>query len=143
MVRRKNIVVCILLSLLTCGIYDLFWLVSIANNVNRLDRVGRKKSLGGIMVLILNVLTCGIYQIYWAYKTGERIDNLKNANKIPTSNNTAILYLFMMLLLVVFTGIGVRVGYNSEHLRFVPISAGVIRTILFCLMQNEVNNIAN
>ena len=35
MVRRKSIPLCILLSIVTCGIYGFYWVACLANDTNR------------------------------------------------------------------------------------------------------------
>ena len=46
-IRRREIALCIIFTLLTCG-----------------------------MVFLFSILTCGIYGIYWIYKMGERLDRV-------------------------------------------------------------------
>lgn len=143
MVKRKDLVMCILATILTCGIYELFWLVSIANDINKLDDNKNVKQTSGGMVLLLSIITCGIYKIYWSYKTGERIDAIKNNRGMPTSNNTGILYLILCLLSYL------PVSFN--HLAAVPEGMkhaiacfiGVIGIIMHALMQNEINKLAS
>lgn len=72
MIQRRSIVVCILLSLVTCGIYGLYWLACLANDTNTAS--GRNNDTSGGMVVLLSIITCNIYQIYWMYKAGEKID---------------------------------------------------------------------
>lgn len=141
MVKRKNIAVCVLLSILTLGIYVLFWMASIANSINELDNNG-DKNVKGVMVVLFNFLTCGAYGLYWDYKTGERVDKLKNANGIPTQNNTAIKYMFLDAFVVAITTICSRVpdhSYIWTGVGSVCAIAGSI--VVFCLMQNDINQL--
>ncbi|BCN30725.1 DUF4234 domain-containing protein [Anaeromicropila herbilytica] len=94
MVRNRSIVVCIILTFITCGIYGLYWYVSLANDVNTV--AGVQDTSGG-MVLLLTIITCGIYGLYWAYKCGEKIDIAKQNRGIASSNG-GILYLILYLL---------------------------------------------
>ena len=34
MIERRNIAVCIVLTLVTCGIYGIYWIVCLTNDVN-------------------------------------------------------------------------------------------------------------
>ncbi len=92
-IQQKNIAVCIILSIVTCGIYGIYWFVVLSDELGELS--GDKKT-SGLMALLLTLVTCGIYGIYWAYKIGERVDTVKSQNGTP-SDNTGILYLILTL----------------------------------------------
>ena len=143
MVKHNNIAMCILATILTCGIYGLFWLVSIANDINKLDDNKNVKQTSGGMVLLLSIITCGIYKIYWSYKTGERIDAIKNNRGIPTSNNTGILYLILCL----FSYLPVSFNHLAavpERMKYaIACFIEVIGIIVYALMQNEINKLAS
>ena len=112
MVKERNIAVCIILSIVTCGIYGIIWFVSITDDINTLS--GDYKTSGG-MAFLFSIITCGLYGIYWMYNQGRKIDMAK-ANKGIPSSNSGILYLILSIL-----GLGI---------------------VSYCLMQNEINNLA-
>ena len=93
-VKERNIAMCIILSIVTCGIYGLYWVVCLQDDTNAL--VGEYKT-SGVMVLILSIVTCGIYGLYWAFKMGEKIDRIKQSRGIPSSNS-GVLYLILYLV---------------------------------------------
>ena len=70
MIERRNIAVCIVLTLVTCGIYGIYWIVCLTNDVNTVS--GDVNGTSGGMVVLLTIVTCGIYGIYWAYISRER-----------------------------------------------------------------------
>lgn len=92
-VQQRNIVLCIVLSLITCGIYGLYWFVCLTNDTNTV--AGEDGTSGG-MALILTIITCGIYGLYWAYKCGEKLDKAKT-NRGMIASNGGILYLILFL----------------------------------------------
>lgn len=112
MVNQKNIAVCIILSIVTCGIYGIIWFISLTDDANTVS--GKPGTSGGIAFL-LSLVTCGIYGLYWSYKQGEKLDEAKNAKGIPSSNS-GILY-----LLLSFFGLGI---------------------IAYALMQDSLNKLA-
>ena len=116
MIQRRSIAMCIILSLVTCGIYGIYWFVVLTDDANTLlpDNKGLNNTSGGVAFL-LSLVTCGIYGLYWAYKQGEQIDEAKTARGIMSSNS-GIIY----LLLTIF-GFGI---------------------IAEALMQNELNSMA-
>ena len=113
MIERRNIAVCIVLTLVTCGIYGIYWIVCLTNDVNTVS--GDVNGTSGGMVVLLTIVTCGIYGIYWAYKQGEKLDFTKNNGGIPSSNS-GVLYLILQIF-----GFGI---------------------IAYALMQNELNKLA-
>lgn len=86
MINRRSIVSGIVLSILTCGIYSIFWLYSIVNDYCRLNGLEEK----GGMVIVLIFVTCGIYGIYWTYKMGELVEPI-------SGQNDRVLYLVLAL----------------------------------------------
>lgn len=97
MVQKRNIALCIIFTLITCGFYGIYWYVCLANDINTVS--GVQDTSGGI-VLLLTFVTCGIYGLFWAYKCGEKIDIAKQKRGMAASNG-GILY----LLLYIFGGI--------------------------------------
>ena len=109
MVQNRNIAMCIILSIVTCGIFALYWFICLTDDTNTIS--GEINGTPGILAFILTIVTCGIYGFYWAYKCGDKIDNAKLQRGIPASNG-GVLY----LLLWIFGGV-----------------------IAFALIQNELN----
>ena len=114
MIQKRSIGMCIVLSIITCGIYGLYWLVVLTDDTNRMLEDAQNETSGG-MALLFTIITCNIYGLYWMYKQGEKIDRIKTARGIPSSN-TGILYLILS-----FFGLSI---------------------ISYALMQNELNNLA-
>ena len=71
---KKSIVVCIILSIVTCGIYALYWMTCINNIACRLNP--KEWNTDGFLVVLFSIITCGIYGVYWAYKMGQRCAGL-------------------------------------------------------------------
>lgn len=94
MVKQKSIGLCIILSIITCGIYGLYWFVCLTEDTNTI--AGESDTSGG-MALILTIITCGIYGLYWAYKRGEKIDKA-HQNRGQAASNGGVLYLILFLL---------------------------------------------
>ncbi|MDQ0361345.1 DUF4234 domain-containing protein [Breznakia pachnodae] len=88
MVRKKDIVVSVLLSIFTCGIYTLYWTATITNDVADILRDSRYRT-GGTVVL-LTIFTCGIYRIYWTYVTSRDIYYAEQDLGMRTSDNTVL-----------------------------------------------------
>ena len=113
MIKNRSIAICIILSIVTCGIYGLYWMASEANDVNTITN---DNGTSGGMVVLLSIITCNIYYLVWLYNAGKRLDDVRNKNGERTLNQE-ILY----LLLAVF-GLGL---------------------ISLCLIQDEINRYAD
>lgn len=112
MIQRRDILVSIILTIVTCGIYGLYWFACIVNDINTL--YGDPNAQSGGMVILLTIVTCGIYGVIWAYHAGEKIDQIKTHRGMPAGNG-GILYAILFLF-------------------------GSI--IAYALIQNEINNLA-
>ncbi len=90
MIKKKSIGLCILFSIITCGIYSLYWIYCLADDINKIDPEEAGTSAG--MVLLFTIITCGLYTLYWYYKVGTRINKIHQRNNDP-SGSLHILYL--------------------------------------------------
>ena len=93
--KQRSIGMCILLTIVTCGIYGLYWFVCITDDTNEMS--GENDLAGGGMALLLTLVTCGIYGWYWAYKMGEKVDIIKSRGGMPSSNS-GILFVVLQFL---------------------------------------------
>lgn len=93
--KKRNIGLCVLLSIITCGIYAIYWFVKINNDINELANP-EKKTSGGVAIL-LTLVTFGIYGIYWAYKMGKLLDDAR-AQRGEQPQNRAVVYLILQLI---------------------------------------------
>ncbi|MCR5113222.1 MAG: DUF4234 domain-containing protein [Acholeplasmatales bacterium] len=64
---KRSIVTIIILSLITCGIYAIYWTYVTANELNAKDNTEAPLT-NYIVAFLLGIITCGIYMIYWNYK---------------------------------------------------------------------------
>ena len=92
---KKNIALCIVFSILTCGIYTWYWIVCLADGVNEVT--GHPHATSGGMVLLFTLLTCGLYGLYWLYKSGDALDRLREELG-RSKGHLGILYLLLSVL---------------------------------------------
>ena len=84
MVKQRNIALCVIFSIITFGIYGIYWFICLTNDANEL--APEEATASGGMAILFTIITCGIYSIYWVYKQGKKIDAAKGGD-----GNTAIL----------------------------------------------------
>ena len=109
---RRSIPMSVILVFVTFGIYGLYWMVVLTDEVNYLS--GRRFDTSGGKALFFTIITFGLFGIYWAYKMGEKISFIKEMY-YGRSSNDSIIYTILFIL-------------NLE-------------IIIFPLIQNEMNNI--
>lgn len=93
MIQKRDIGICILLTILTLGIYGFFWFYKLTEEVNILSG---DNSISPGMAILFTILTCGLYGVYWAYKMGQNISIAQNHKGIP-ADDKSILYLILSL----------------------------------------------
>lgn len=91
-ITGKNIAKCLILTIITCGIYGIFWFIRLVDDLNTASQTSEDSS--GITVLLLGLVTCGIYIFYWYYKAGDKVNKIKTlSGQLPGDNS--ILYLLL------------------------------------------------
>lgn len=90
MAKKRNLIVVILLSLLTFGIYPIILFSKVTDESNAVAK--SDKTAGGFMAIVFMILTGGIYGYYWAYKLGKKLNS-------ATSTLAPILYLVFYVFL--------------------------------------------
>lgn len=87
-VKKRSIPLAFLFSILTCGIYALYWFVCLTNDTNRLSHY---QTAGGVAAIFFNILTCGIYSFYWHYMLGKKVGDIEK------DSSNGVLYLVLSL----------------------------------------------
>lgn len=77
--KKRNIVLSIIFSVITCGIYFIYWYLSINKAMIELTPEDDYKT-SGLLVFIFTIITCGIYGWYWSYQMGQKMNILENDN---------------------------------------------------------------
>ena len=95
MILKKSIGLYIFLSIITCGLFMLYWLVSIANDVN--EASGEQGTTGGV-VLILTNITCGIYGGYLLYMAGEKIIIYQTKRNFTYITDASVIYIVLAVV---------------------------------------------
>lgn len=113
-ITKRSIGLSILFTIITCGIYGLYWMVRLTDESRA--AAGDLTATSGGMALLFSIITCGIYGIYWCYRLGERLDRVR-VSRGEQTGSLAILYLVLSIF-----GLGI---------------------IVYALAQNELNKYAD
>ena len=94
MVQNRNIALCIVFSILTCGIYMIYWFIVLNDEANRANE--EPNATSGVVAFLFNMITCGIYGIYWSYKMGQKLYQIGQKRGLAISDNS-IIYLLLSI----------------------------------------------
>ena len=112
--EKREIVTCIILSIVTCGIYGIVWLVGIINDINALAQDDKSNQSAGTVILLI-IITCGIYGFIYFYQAGQRLYNAGQKYNVQIADNSTV-YLLLNLF-----GLGI---------------------VSYCLIQSDLNKFA-
>lgn len=82
--KKRNVALAIIFTIITIGIYGIYWFVCLTNDSNTL--CPEQKTASGGMAILFTIISFGIYGIYWNYKLGEKV------------GGSGILYLILSLI---------------------------------------------
>ncbi len=112
MVNERSVVMALLLTLITCGIYGIYWFIVLTNEVGTLSG---DHEFSGVKHFLLSLITCGIWSIVWAYQVGQQVAKAQQQRGYPANDNS-VLYLILSIF-----GFGI---------------------VVYCLVQSDVNKLA-
>lgn len=88
----RSLAAYILLSLVTCGIYGLYFFYRLAKDVNTMCEGDGETTPGLAAFILLTYVTCGFYAFYWYYKIGNRLSaNASRYGLAFQENGTTVL----------------------------------------------------
>ena len=94
-ITKRNLATWIILSIVTCGIYSLYWFIVVTDDAKNVSN--DVEGASGGTALLLSIITCNIYGFYWAYKQGERLDNARYMRGMAGGGNSNILFLLLQI----------------------------------------------
>ena len=94
MIEKREVPVAIILTLITCGIYGIYWFIKLNDEINALN--GDVNDTSGGMAFLFSLISCGIYGIYWMYKMGDKLDNIA-VNHGMAQSSRGIVYLVLSI----------------------------------------------
>jgi hypothetical protein len=89
MVTQRSIGWAVVLSLITFGIYGIYWFIVLTNEVGRLS--GDSSFTGGKHFL-LSLITCGIWTYVWSYQLGKQIAEAQHQRGLYASDNSVLFF---------------------------------------------------
>lgn len=90
-IKRENLPVIILLSILTCGIYWLVFIYRTTKNVNQMAGADGK-TMNPALTILFSIF-CGIYAIYWYFVIQKRLQVVSANNNIRFNTKGPLFFL--------------------------------------------------
>lgn len=125
----RSLLTYILLSIITCGIYNYYYVHRLSEDLNVACDGDGDNTPGVVSFILLSIVTCGIYSLIWYYKLGNRLQiNARRYGMEFSENGTSI-------LLWTFLGAWLcGAGY------FIAMNIIIKNTNLICKAYNDYNN---
>ncbi|QMV42021.1 DUF4234 domain-containing protein [Cohnella cholangitidis] len=100
MIIQRSVGLAIVLSIITCGIYGIYWFIVMTNDVGKLS--GDSSFTGGKHFL-LTLVTCGIWSFVWAYQVGKQIAEAQRQRGLTITDNSTLYIIFNLFGLSIVT----------------------------------------
>lgn len=107
---ERNIIMAIVLSIVTCGIYGIYWTYKLVEESNE---ASGETTPSPISVILLAIVTCGIYELYWYYIVGKRMQVAGQRHGVQIEERS-VLYLILGIVGLAFVNdILIQVDLNK------------------------------
>ena len=127
--KKKDIVTCILLSIITLGIYTIFWTVDL---MFQTDKCFKERKTSVLLKIVYTIITGGLYAIYWVYRIGKEMA-AKSKYIVDKASIYAVLIFFAIASEFNFV-------IHVHNTSYIYIGIGFIyELIVMCLIQNDLN----
>lgn len=101
----RSLLMYILLTIVTFGIYGLYFIYKLAQDVNIVCAGDGKETPGLLKYFLLTLVTCGIYSFYWMYCLGNRLaDNAPRYGLSFQENGSTVLLWQLLGMLLCYVG---------------------------------------
>ena len=90
----QSIAVGLILTIITCGLYDLYWNAKQMKTINGLLE---REELFFWTWLFISILTCGIFHLYYEYKMGLALMEVQEKYGVRVDEHLHIISLFLSL----------------------------------------------
>ncbi|WP_462332740.1 DUF4234 domain-containing protein [Schwartzia sp. (in: firmicutes)] len=139
-IERHDITLRVLFTFLTCGLYGLYWMAQVTNDVHTVS--GKPRCASGGKAVLFSILTCSFYMYYWIYQLGGELVETRYrmgialdsvANK--TYKKVIVITTLIMIGLSAIQGVGnyincVDSGFKSDAAMWVAMGAFLFNVVV-------------
>ena len=102
-----SIAIGILLSLVTCGLYGLYWQYK---QMAVLNAWLEREDFSFLLWLFLSLITCGIFAIYYEYKMAKGINEIQEGRHFRVNSDLAIICLLLSIFALGLVSLAIQQG---------------------------------
>lgn len=95
----------LILTIITCGIYGLYWQYKQMGTLN--GWLGRR-DFDFLLWLLLSIITCGIFAMYYEYKMAKGINEIQERNNLRVANDLPLICLLLAIFQLVFVSLAIQ-----------------------------------
>jgi len=95
--KERDIILCILFSIFSLGIYTVYWVYKMTEEANALSDY-EYGCAGGKLVIVYSLITLGFYLCYWAFKMGDRLYLARAKRGVSYGRSNGIIYMLLSLV---------------------------------------------
>ena len=96
MIKQRSVAMVIILTLITFGIYGLYWMYAITGE---LSHATNDPNFSGAKALIFLFLTFGIYGLFWYYIVGQKMAEMQRQHNMLIKDN-GVLYIVLAIFVL-------------------------------------------
>ena len=87
MIQSRSLALYIVLSLITCGLFSIYWFISLAGDIAKLRQ---KPEPRGVFDFIIGLITCGIYFLVAYYNYSKWLVEIQEKRRVRVSDISII-----------------------------------------------------
>ena len=140
--KKRSFVKWLVLSVVTLGIYNLYWIHKLAKDVNKICEGDGKKTSGLLQYILLGIVTLGIYDFAWLFMTADRMADIAPKYNAKVKGNSTVILLSLIffspitIYLIIENMNALVEEYNKKPLA-IREKDNIERTLLSFAKQNK------
>lgn len=95
--KQRDIVLCVLYSIFSLGIYAVYWIYIMTEEANALSE-NEEGLANGVYTVIFGIITLGVYLWYWSFKMGSRLQTAREKRGVIGSTSNGVVYLILSIV---------------------------------------------
>jgi Zn-dependent protease with chaperone function len=101
----RSIVTDLLLTIITCGLYGLYWQYK---QMETLNGWLRRNDFSFGLWLLLSIITCGIFAVYYEYKMAKGINEIQEQNNMRLAGDLPLICLLLTIFGMGFVSLAIQ-----------------------------------
>ncbi len=93
-IQRRSVPLSIFLSVITCGLYFLYWYAKVSKETAQM--VGEEVHRGGALTVLFHLITGGLFSSYWFYKVPHKLNELRSSVGLKAQRLSKSVWVFCL-----------------------------------------------